>query len=227
MSTAFDLQRLLAREGEQALHQRRGALEARRAELSERAMRSSASVSPFSRRSARSMLPMMTVSRLLKSCAMPPVSWPTASIFCAWRSACSVISRRAVSCAQLLRSGASRRVRAQRHHAEAEHRQRRRHAEDQMPATCRRSHIRGDRGRVDAGHHIDVVARQLAVDIDPLLPVERRRHASRIPRSGEAARLHESPHPPAHARPRSSLRIARSSAIVADQGRDGGCVSVA
>ena len=26
-----------------------------------------------------------TVSRLLKSCAMPPVSWPTASIFCAWR----------------------------------------------------------------------------------------------------------------------------------------------
>ena len=26
---------------------------------------------------------MITVSRLLKSCAMPPVSWPTASIFCA------------------------------------------------------------------------------------------------------------------------------------------------
>ena len=28
----------------------------------------------------------MTVSRLLKSCAIPPVSWPTASIFCDWRS---------------------------------------------------------------------------------------------------------------------------------------------
>ena len=27
----------------------------------------------------------MMVSRLLKSCATPPVSWPTASIFCAWR----------------------------------------------------------------------------------------------------------------------------------------------
>ena len=32
----------------------------------------------------------MPVSRLLKSCAMPPVSWPTASIFCDWRSASSV-----------------------------------------------------------------------------------------------------------------------------------------
>ena len=32
---------------------------------------------------------MTTVSRLLKSCATPPVSWPTASIFCAWRSSCS------------------------------------------------------------------------------------------------------------------------------------------
>ena len=29
----------------------------------------------------------MMVSRLLKSCATPPVSWPTASSFCAWRSA--------------------------------------------------------------------------------------------------------------------------------------------
>ena len=33
----------------------------------------------------------MTVSRLLKSCATPPVSWPIASIFCAWRSASSVL----------------------------------------------------------------------------------------------------------------------------------------
>src|SRR5258706_29103 len=28
----------------------------------------------------------MTVSRLLKSCAMPPANRPTASIFCDWRS---------------------------------------------------------------------------------------------------------------------------------------------
>ena len=37
--------------------------------------------------------PMTGVSRLLKSWAMPPVSWPTASIFCAWRSASSARSR--------------------------------------------------------------------------------------------------------------------------------------
>ena len=29
---------------------------------------------------------MMIASRLLKSCARPPVSWPTASIFCEWRN---------------------------------------------------------------------------------------------------------------------------------------------
>ena len=31
-------------------------------------------------------VPAMACSMLLKSCAMPPVSWPTASIFCDWRS---------------------------------------------------------------------------------------------------------------------------------------------
>ena len=31
--------------------------------------------------------------QLLKSCAMPPVSWPIASIFCAWRSSASPASR--------------------------------------------------------------------------------------------------------------------------------------
>ena len=36
---------------------------------------------------------MMTVSRLLKSWAMPPVSWPTASIFCDWRSVSSASRR--------------------------------------------------------------------------------------------------------------------------------------
>ena len=34
-------------------------------------------------------MPMMTVRMLLKSWAMPPVSWPIASIFWAWRSCCS------------------------------------------------------------------------------------------------------------------------------------------
>ena len=45
------------------------------------------------RRSMVRRLPRITVSRLLKSCAMPPVSWPIASIFCAWRSASSVCCR--------------------------------------------------------------------------------------------------------------------------------------
>ena len=45
------------------------------------------------RRFASSALPMITASRLLKSCATPPVSWPIASIFCAWRSCASSCSR--------------------------------------------------------------------------------------------------------------------------------------
>ena len=67
----------------------------------------SASLAPRSSRVPRcrssSSEPMMVVSRLLKSCAMPPVSWPTASIFCAWCSrssaACSAaaVSRASVT----------------------------------------------------------------------------------------------------------------------------------
>ena len=38
-------------------------------------------------------LPWITVSRLLKSCAMPPVSWPTLSSRCAWLSASSDCAR--------------------------------------------------------------------------------------------------------------------------------------
>ena len=43
----------------------------------------------------RRTLDRMTVSRLLKSWAMPPVSWPTASIFCACRSWASTVRRAA------------------------------------------------------------------------------------------------------------------------------------
>ena len=39
-------------------------------------------------RIARSVAPRIAVSKLLKSCARPPVSWPSASIFCA-RNNCS------------------------------------------------------------------------------------------------------------------------------------------
>src|SRR5207237_356647 len=49
-------------------------------------------------RSKSCVLPRMAVSRLLKSCAMPPASWPTASIFwdcrnCSSRWRCSLTSR--------------------------------------------------------------------------------------------------------------------------------------
>src|ERR1044072_2302085 len=47
--------------------------------------------------------PITGVRRLLKSWAMPPVSWPTASIFCAWRSASSARSRSATSASSLAR----------------------------------------------------------------------------------------------------------------------------
>ena len=35
---------------------------------------------------------------LLKSCAMPPVNWPTASIFCAWCSRSSLTRSAATAC---------------------------------------------------------------------------------------------------------------------------------
>ena len=50
---------------------------------------------------------MIPASRLLKSCAMPPVSWPMASILCDWRSCSSVRSRSRVL---LLHPGFERRV---------------------------------------------------------------------------------------------------------------------
>ncbi len=46
---------------------------------------------------AISRLPMMMPSRLLKSCATPPVSWPTASIFTAWRNCASIALRSVMS----------------------------------------------------------------------------------------------------------------------------------
>ena len=52
--------------------------------------RSMLSVRPWLiRRCIMSSEPITPVRRLLKSWAMPPVSWPTASIFCAWRNCSS------------------------------------------------------------------------------------------------------------------------------------------
>ena len=46
---------------------------------------------------SRSRLPITAISRLLKSCATPPVSWPMVSIFCAWRNCSCAFSRAATS----------------------------------------------------------------------------------------------------------------------------------
>ncbi len=59
-----------------------------------------------------SRLPEMPASRLLKSCASPPVSWPTASIFCDWRSASSTRSRSSASVRSLSFASVSSRVRS-------------------------------------------------------------------------------------------------------------------
>src|SRR5205085_2580209 len=53
--------------------------------------------SSVSRMSSSSRLPRMTANRLLKSCASPEASWPTASSFCDWTSAASARSRSAAS----------------------------------------------------------------------------------------------------------------------------------
>src|SRR2546426_4706857 len=46
-----------------------------------------------------SLNPMITVRRLLKSCAIPPASRPIASIFCAWRNCASRLLRWVMSVA--------------------------------------------------------------------------------------------------------------------------------
>ncbi len=48
---------------------------------------------------------MTTVSMLLKSCAMPPVSRPTASIFCDCRNCASPLAQRGGVAVALPRSG--------------------------------------------------------------------------------------------------------------------------
>lgn len=80
------------------------------------------------RRFINSSAPEMPASKLLKSWARPPVSWPTASIFCDWRSfssacmsmavrsatRCSSVSLRARSLASASRRTSSAMVRSRR-----------------------------------------------------------------------------------------------------------------
>ena len=86
------LQHLLAAEREQLARQRRGRACAAPADLLRRRSRRGSAVRGLAAAARRS--PGSTVSRLLKSWAMPPASRPTASIFCAWRSCASRSSAR-------------------------------------------------------------------------------------------------------------------------------------
>ena len=81
------LQHLPAAECEQLLRERGGAI--RPPSSARRAGRGRRRLATHWRSSVRSAHPMMTVSRLLKSCAMPPASCPTASSRWAWRSCSS------------------------------------------------------------------------------------------------------------------------------------------
>ncbi len=86
------IERLAAREGEQAVGEGRGAGRPMCGRpWQKRAMSFGAAL----RQAPLDLLsePIMPCSRLLKSCAMPPVSWPTASIFCDCRNASWVRSR--------------------------------------------------------------------------------------------------------------------------------------
>ena len=86
------IERLAPGEGEQPLRQRGRALGGalRCADVAFDARRAG----PWRvRLSSSSRLPLIPASRLLKSCAMPPVSWPTASIFCACRRASWAVSQ--------------------------------------------------------------------------------------------------------------------------------------
>ena len=98
-------------------------------------------------RSAMSRLPMMTVSRLLKSWAMPPVSCPIASIFCDWRSVSSAAARRAASRWSVF--GAH-----QRQPGERDEEGGRRQAEEQMAAQ-KVEPLLSDLVDPDAGAHIE------------------------------------------------------------------------
>jgi len=60
--------------------------------------RSNSGSRPSSRSVASSRLPCTTARRFPKSCAMPPVSLPIASIFCAWRSLSSIERCSVMSC---------------------------------------------------------------------------------------------------------------------------------
>ncbi len=111
----------------------------------------------------------------------------------------------------------------QRHDAEAEHRQRCRHAEDQMLRQVSQPHA-GDRGLVDAGHHVDSVPGQLAIDIHSLDAVERRhRDVEAAPIRRTLDRLHEAAARRQAHHLRRDVRIARQHrAILAHQGGDRG-----
>ena len=74
----LDLQLLATCKRRQPGGERRSAFSTWIARSSSRVARASSRITFFN----RDRLPRMTESKLLKSCATPPVSWPMLSIFC-------------------------------------------------------------------------------------------------------------------------------------------------
>jgi hypothetical protein len=84
----------------------------------------------------------MTASRLLKSCAIPPVSWPTASIFCDWVSALTLVLMAWLALARA-------------------------RAEEQALADLKREHAQGDDG-LDREGDVDRIVADPAPGVEPL-----------------------------------------------------------
>ena len=96
-SKAGRIERLLPGKRQQPLGERRGALGALHSVVQATGkLELSRLRSTIQMCKADSRLPMMIVSRLLKSCATPPVRWPMASSFCDWRKASSAADRRSI-----------------------------------------------------------------------------------------------------------------------------------
>ena len=122
------------------------------------------------RRPIISMAPPMPIRRLLKSWAIPAVSWPTAFIFCDWRRLSSAFSRR--SCSSCRRAALALPHRAPRgDHRQAEQRDRRRHAEDQVRGHAVDPDVPDGLGRIAVGD-VDRQVGQLAVHEDATDAVE-------------------------------------------------------
>ena len=134
-----------------------------------------------STRRSRCRLLLMTISRLLKSCATPPVSRPSASSFCTWRSAFSARARCSVSSCSFAHGGQFALGPPQGDPRDVDQRHRRGERER---GEQRRAPLPGlqDRGARHAGAHVHRKALELAVEDEAALAIRRSTDRRRAPR---------------------------------------------